>query len=130
MNKAILSGNLTKDLELRETADGKSVANFTIAVNGYGDSVNYFSIVVWGNQADNCAKYLKKGSKVGIVGRLQNRSYEANDGSKKYITEVVAEEVEFLTPKQSEETTEPKEMTHTKVRQPTLIEMDGDGLPF
>ena len=105
MNRVILVGNLTKDPELRATASGISVCTFTVAVNrrvsrdaqaqGARDA-DFFNIVVWRNQADNCAKYLAKGRKVGIVGSLQNRSYDARDGTKRYITEVVADEVEFL----------------------------------
>ena len=100
MNRVILVGNLTKDPELRATASGISVCTFTVAVNrrvsrdaqaqGARDA-DFFNIVVWRNQADNCAKYLAKGRKVGIVGSLQNRSYDAQDGTKRYITEVVAD---------------------------------------
>lgn len=107
MNRVILVGNLTRDPELRATASGVSVCTFTIAVNkrisreaqaqGARDA-EFINIVVWRGQADNCAKYLSKGKKVGIVGSLQTRTYDAQDGSKRYITEVVADEVEFLSP--------------------------------
>jgi hypothetical protein len=84
MNKVILIGNLSKDVEKRQTQNGNVVANFSIAVSRtFSDETDFFNITVWGNQAENCAKYLKKGSKVGIVGALQNRSYEANDGTKR-----------------------------------------------
>ncbi len=107
MNRVILVGNLTRDPELRATASGISVCTFTIAVNkrisreaqaqGARDA-EFINIVVWRGLADLCAKYLAKGRKVGIVGSLQTRSYDAQDGSKRYITEVVADDVEFLTP--------------------------------
>lgn len=104
MNKVIMIGNLTKQPELRYTPNEKAVATFTIAVNtGFGENkkTDYFNIVVWGKPAENSANFLDKGSKVAITGRLQNRSYESKDGTKKYITEIVAEEVEFLSSKQS-----------------------------
>lgn len=107
MNKVILVGNLTKDPELKTTASGISVCTFTIAVNrrvsreaqaqGARDA-DFFNIVAWRQTAELCAKYLAKGRKVGVVGSLQTRTYDAQDGTKRYITEVVADEVEFLSP--------------------------------
>lgn len=99
MNKVIMDGNLTKQPELRFTANDKAVATFSIAVNeGYGDKkqTNFFNVVAWGKIGENVANYLDKGSKVLICGRLQNRSYESKDGTKKYITEIIATEVQFL----------------------------------
>lgn len=127
-NKAFLSGNLTKAPELRETPNGKSVATFSLAVKrDYSEETDFFNIVVWGKQAENCAKYLDKGSKVLVVGQLQNRSYEAKDGSKRTVTEINASEVEFLTFKEKEE----KEETVTAKRErPQLEEISGDNLPF
>ncbi len=104
MNKVILIGNLTKDPELSTTNSGINYCRFTLAVpkrfvnNGDRDA-EFINIVVWRVQADNCHKYLKKGSKACIVGSLQTRSYDAQDGTKRYVTEVVAEEVEFLSTK-------------------------------
>lgn len=108
MNKVIFVGNLTRDVELGTTPSGVSVAKFAIAVNrrfsnADGERVtDFFNIVVWRGQAENCAKYLKKGSKVAIVGELQTRSYEDTNGVKRYVTEVQADEVEFLSVKQEE----------------------------
>ena len=107
MNSVHLIGNLTKDVELRQTNSGKSVATFSIAVQrqfkaeGQPDA-DFFNIVVWGAVGENCAKYLSKGKKVAIRGSLQNRSYEAQDGSKRTVTEINAAEVEFLSPKATE----------------------------
>ena len=104
MNKVILIGNLTKDPELSTTNSGINYCRFTLAVPkrfaqaGERDA-EFINIVVWRVQADNCHKYLKKGSKACVVGSLQTRSYDAQDGSKRYVTEVVAEEVEFLSTK-------------------------------
>ena len=80
---------------------------------------------MWGNQAENCAKYLKKGSKVGIVGYLYNNTYEANDGTKRTITQINATEVEFLSPKQAEESV----VLATRER-PQLEEIVDGNLPF
>lgn len=107
MNKVILIGNLTKDPEVRTTNNGTYVTTFSIAVNRKykaqdGSQItDFFDIVAWRQLAELCGKYLEKGRKVGIVGELQTRSYEAKDGTKRYVTEIVASEVEFLTPKGS-----------------------------
>ena len=101
MNKVILVGNLTKDPELSTTNSGINYCRFTLAVpkrfaqSGERDA-EFINIVVWRIQADNCHKYLRKGSKAGIVGSLQTRSYDAQDGTKRYVTEVVADNVTFL----------------------------------
>lgn len=129
MNKVMLIGNLTRDVEKRETETGKTVANFSIAVGRtFSDETDFFNVTVWEKQAENCAKYLKKGSKVGIVGTLQNRSYKANDGVKRTITEVIAEQVEFLSPKQAEETQE--QVASVTRERPQLEEIDDNQLPF
>lgn len=99
MNKVFLIANLTKDPEATTTATGIAVCKFTVAVNrNYGDEkqTDYLSIVAWRKTAENCAKFLKKGSKVGLCGSIQTRSYDAADGSKRYVTEIVADEVQFL----------------------------------
>lgn len=102
MNKVILVGNLTKDPELSTTNSGINYCRFTVAVqrrfnNAQGErEADFIPVVVWRAQAENCHKYLKKGSKAGVVGTLQTRSYDAQDGSKRYVTEVLADEVEFL----------------------------------
>ena len=102
MNKVILIGNLTKDPELTTITSGISVCRFTVAVsrrftNSEGErETDFINIVVWRNLADNCHKFLRNGSKAAVVGNIQTRSYDAQDGSKRYVTEVVAEEVEFV----------------------------------
>jgi len=102
MNKAILVGRLTKDPELRTTGSGVSTASFTVAVtrpftnqNGERDA-DFISVVVWRKQAENVCKYTNKGSLVGVEGRIQTRSYDHTDGTKRYVTEVVADNVTFL----------------------------------
>ena len=131
MNKVILIGNLTRDPEISTTSNGVSVCRFAIAVtrrfaNAEGErDTDFFNIVVWRSLAENCHKFLKKGSKVAVVGNLQNRSYDAQDGSKRYITDVVAEEVEFLTTKGDGAVADVKEEEVSK-----LQPIDDDGLPF
>lgn len=102
MNRAILIGNLTRDPELRTTSSGVSVCTFTLAVsrrftNQQGvREADFINIVVWRGQAETCARYLSKGRKCAVVGQIQTRTYDAQDGTKRYVTEVVADEVEFL----------------------------------
>jgi len=131
MNRVYLIGNLTRDPELASTTSGVSVCRFSIAVqrrfsNAEGErEADFFNIVVWRAQGENCHKYLKKGSKCAVSGSLQNRSYDANDGTKRNITEIVADEVEFLTTKSSDsvERVEKKEVSE-------LEPIDDDSLPF
>ena len=99
MNTVNLIGRLARDPELRFTASGKAVATFSVAVNRPFSKTNeadFFNIVVWGRSAENCANYLAKGRLVGIEGRLQSRSYETKTGERRYVTEIVANQVEFL----------------------------------
>ena len=99
MNKVILVGNLTRDPELAQTPSGISVCKFSIAVNRDYTNANgerdadFINIVTWRNLADNCAKYLVKGSKVAVCGSLQTSSYEDRNGEKRYRTDVVADNV-------------------------------------
>ena len=102
INKVILTGNLTKNPEVKYTQSGKAVAMFSIAVNdGFGDNQKtyYPNIVVWGKTAETVGNNLAKGSKVGVVGKLTTRSYDNSAGQKVYVTEVVADMyggIEFL----------------------------------
>jgi single-strand DNA-binding protein len=105
MNKICLVGNLTMDPELRQTGNGVSVCTFNIAVNRRYANQNgereadFIPIVTWRGLADNCSRYLAKGRKVAVVGTLQTRRYEDKQGNKRTAFEVVADDVEFLTPK-------------------------------
>jgi len=103
MNKVILIGRLTRDPDLRNVGNNIAVCRFTLAVdrpyrsnNGANEATaDFFNIVVWRTQAENCGKYLQKGRQCAVVGRIENRSYD-KDGEKHYLTEIVAENVEFL----------------------------------
>lgn len=103
MNSVALIGNLTRDVELRYTGDNLATATFSIAINrGRDKGADYPRITVFGKQAENCDKYLSKGSKVGIIGRIQTGSYE-KDGQRVYTTDVVANNVEFLSTQEARE---------------------------
>ena len=102
MNYCSFSGNLAKAPEIRYTQSGKAVCSFTVGVNsGWGDNkrTDWLPVIAWNKTAEACANNLDKGSKVLVEGRIQTRSYDAKDGSKRYVTEFVAGEVEFLSPK-------------------------------
>lgn len=107
MNKVLLIGRLTRDPELRYTGSNIPVASFSLAVNRNFTNqagereADFINIVVWRKQAENVKKYLLQGSQVAIDGRIQTRSYDDKDGNKRYVTEVVADNVEFLGSKSS-----------------------------
>ena len=111
MNKVILMGRLTKDPEVRYTQTSNTmVASFTLAVNrrfvrqGEERQADFLPIVAWGKSAEFCSKYFKKGQQVGVIGRIQTRSYDDAQGQKRYITEVIAEETYFADSKRDGET--------------------------
>ena len=134
MNKVWLIGNLTKDPELTETPNGVAVCKFSIAVSrDYSNSdgtreTDFFNITVWRGRAESCGRYLKKGSKVSVVGSLQNRSYEGQDGLKRTLTDVIANEVEFLTPKNA--SGEDEVAAPVRRERPVLEAIDDNQLPF
>ena len=105
LNRIVLIGRLTKDPELRYTQSGKAVCAFTLAVdrpylaNNGNREADFINIVVWNKTAENCAQYLAKGKLAAVDGRLQIRSYDGQDGQRRYITEVIADNVRFLSPK-------------------------------
>lgn len=107
MNKVFLIGRLTRDPELRYTGSNVAVASFSLAVNRNFTNqagereTDFINIVVWRKQAENVKNYLTQGSQVAIDGRIQTRSYDGEDGKKRYVTEVVADNVEFLGTKAS-----------------------------
>lgn len=107
INRVILVGRLTKDPDLRYTPNGVAVSTFTLAVNRSFSNqqgereTDFINCVTWRTQAENVANYLKKGSLAGVDGRIQTRNYEGQDGKRVYVTEVLAESVQFLEPKGS-----------------------------
>lgn len=101
MNKLIIIGNLTRDPESRTTQSGKTVCSFTVAVNrrGSDNTADFFRVSAWSQLGENCQRYLAKGRKVAVSGRVSVSTYQANDGTTKANIEVMAEDVEFLTAK-------------------------------
>lgn len=139
MNKITLIGNLTRDPETGSTQSGVNFTRFTIAVNrpftnAQGERVaDYFDIICWRMLADRCSKYLFKGSKVGICGSVQRRQYEDRDGIKRTSFDVVADEVEFLTPKTGSTPREENNGGYTPEEPHGIDNMqpvDDDVLPF
>ncbi|MEG2117340.1 MAG: single-stranded DNA-binding protein [Clostridia bacterium] len=133
MNKVILIGNLTRDVEIATTQSGLSVAKFSIAVsrkfkNADGKyDCDFFNCVAWRQLADLCHKYLKKGNKVGIVGSLQTRTYE-QDGVKKYATDIIVEDIDFLTAKSDGGNAQNTKREKDKIE--NMKPMEDDDLPF
>lgn len=110
MNKAILIGRLTRDPELRSTPTGRNVCQFSIAVNRTYTNANgereadFINCVVWDKQAENLAKYQKKGNQIAVDGRVQTRNYDDNNGKKVYVTEILVNNISFLDAKGSSNT--------------------------
>jgi single-strand DNA-binding protein len=104
VNKVILVGNLGKDPEVRYTPSGQAVAKFPVATTdnwtdqsgNRQEKTEWHNVVVWGKQAENCGQYLSKGRQVYLEGSIRSRSYDDKDGNKRYITEIVAQRVQFL----------------------------------
>ena len=130
MNKVFLIGRLTRDPELRYTGNNTAVATFSIAVNRNFSNQNgereadFINIVVWRKQAENVKNYLTQGSQVAIDGRIQTRSYDDQNGNKRYVTEVVADNVEFLGSKGSQASSSSN--TSSSSQEPTPYDFGGE----
>ena len=124
MNKTILIGRLTKNPEIRYTSNNVPCCIFTLAVsrdytNQEGQrEADFINIQVWKNQAENCSKYLTKGSLIGLLGRIQTRSYDNEKGEKRYVNEVVADNVQFLDTKKDGQATETESDTQVPQTDP------------
>jgi single-strand DNA-binding protein len=106
MNLVAITGSLGRDVEMRTTQTGKQVANFSVAVSdGWGENkrTEWINIVAWDKLAELCSNYLHKGSKVLVVGKYQSRQWEDKDGNKRTAVDVVARDIEFLSPKHDEQ---------------------------
>ena len=145
MNKAILIGNLANDPETRTTQSGITQCSFTLAVsrrfaNQQGvREADFLRIICWRQTAELCARYLSKGRKVAVEGSIQTRSYDAQDGSKRYVTEIIADSVEFLGSRDEAqrsgnyaETSAPAPAAPAKANagKDDFTEVDDDELPF
>lgn len=132
MNKLIIIGNLTKDPELRTTQAGDSVCSFSVAVNrkksrNRQQEVDYFNVTAWREKGENCAKYLKTGSKVCVVGSVSVRVWETNTGKHGANLEVTAEDVEFLSSRNDSQQVQPKIDQQSGMQQ---VDINSDELPF
>lgn len=131
MNKAILMGRLTANPELKQTPTGVSVTQFTIAVDRRYQSegqrkADFINIVAWRSTAEFVCRYFTKGKMIALVGEIQTRDYTANDGTKRYVTEVIADEVHFAGDKQKTQDEGPRPNA-----EPTYEELaDDSDLPF
>lgn len=137
MNKITLIGNLTRDPELSQTPGGVSVCKFSIAVqrrfaNADGEhETDFFNVIAWRKIGETAHKYLKKGNKACVVGSLQTRQYETREGEKRTAVEVVADEVEFLTPKAQEGLEVSKKPLKAKyIEELEPVDIDDGELPF
>lgn len=147
LNRVVLVGRLTRDPDLRFTPNGVAVANFTIAVNRPFKNQNgeqeadFLNGVIWRKPAENLANYMKKGSMIGVDGRLQSRTFEDKDGKRVYVTEVVADSVQFLESRNSNNSEKPNSSAQNnyqnqdKPRDPFVengkpIDINDDDLPF
>lgn len=116
MNKIILIGKMTKDIEIRYTQNQREVGNFDLAVNRNYKSANgeydtdFFKCIAWGNLAKTIHTYTSKGSQIAIEGRVENRTYQANDGTNRYVTEVVVEGMQLLDSKKNNTTNNQEEI--------------------
>ena len=128
INRVVLVGRLTKDLELKYTTNGIANLRFTIATNRQfktdnGPQADFINCVAWRNQAENMAKFLSKGSLIGIEGRIETGSYQAQDGSTRYTTDIVCDNVQFLEskkdnqPQGAQTLAEARQNQHTRVQQ-------------
>lgn len=143
MNKVFLLGRLTREPELRYTESNTPVASFSIAVNrnftnqAGEKEADFINVIVWKKRAENCKNYLTKGSQVAIEGRIQTRNYDGQDGRKVYVTEVVADNVEFLSSNTHKEA-EPQEEAKVESTDPfadfgneiEIDYVDDEGLQF
>lgn len=126
MNKLFLIGNLTRDPETRTTPNGKTVCNFDIAVNDRQGNATYFRISAWEKQGENCQRYLSKGKKVSVIGPVSARVYTDRNGKANANIEVTANDVEFLSPRDSYEQQERQAIQN----EPKMEPVQTEDLPF
>ena len=137
LNRWIGIGRLTRDVDLRYTQSGKAVGNFTLAVNRpfknqQGENeADFINCVTWGKQAENLAQYMKKGNQVGVDGRIQTRTYDDKDGKTVFVTEIIAEYVQFLELKGSSGNQQGNQQQDNDFKGDTEpLDISSDDLPF
>ena len=135
INRVVLTGRLTRDVELKATSTGNNVASFSVAVDGFTRDQNgntqtsFINCVAWNTQAKFVSTYCKKGSLVALEGRLQSRSYDRKDGTKAYVTEVIVDRIENLSPKDAA-TTSANEGFSIQENENQPLSYSDDDLPF
>ena len=122
INNVVLTGRLTKDIELRRTTSGKTCTSFTLAVNRNKQETDFINCVAWNDVAESLEKYTNKGSLIGIEGRIQTRNYDDRNGKKVYITEVLVNSISFLEPIKSDTSDFNKGVTNTQGSNKSLLE--------
>lgn len=132
MNKIILIGNLTRDPEIKATKSGKVVCEFTIAVNDRQGNAQYFRISAWEKRGESCQKYLSKGKKVYVSGPVSARAYQANNGETRVSIEVTADEVEFLSGRDTAEQSYQQQEREAIQQEsaPAMVAVETEELPF
>ena len=114
INTVILTGRLTKDIELRRTTSGKTCTSFTLAVNRNKQETDFINCVAWDKVAELLERYTHKGSQIGVEGRIQTRNYDDRNGKKVYVTEVLVNSISFLEPIKSDTSDFDKGVTNTQ----------------
>ena len=131
MNKLILIGNLTRDPEMRVTKSGKTVCTFTIAVNNRQGEATFFRVNAWEKRAEICSKHLSKGKKVYVSGPVSVSTYQANNGETRASMDVLADEIEFLSPRDAEQEYQHQEREAIQQEPaPNMVAVETDELPF
>lgn len=122
INNVVLTGRLTKDIELRRTTSGKVCTSFTLAVNRNKQETDFINCVAWNNWAELLEKYTRKGSQIGVEGRIQTRNYDDKNGKKIYVTEVLANKITFLESIKNDTSDFDKGATNTQVSNKSRLE--------
>lgn len=134
MNVAAIVGRLTADPKLHKTSTGKDVCSFTVAVRGFNDKSNFIPCVAWNKAAEIVSMYCVKGSKIGVNGRIESRSYDKDNGEKVYVVELVTEAIELLDKKPTDSPSQTPSQSNDDVNDGfntgPLLDISSDDLPF
>ena len=136
INRVVLVGRLTRDPELRRTGNGTAVTSFTLAIDNRLKDANgqyttsFIPCVVWNQQAENCVRFIHKGSLVGIEGRLNQRTYQNKEGNNVQVIEVMCDSVQYLDPKKQEEPSQEAPTPTVETSKTKNVDVPDDDLPF
>lgn len=126
INTVVLTGRLTKDIELRRTTSGKTCTSFTLAVNRNREETDFINCVAWDKVAELLERYTRKGFQIGVEGRIQTRNYDDRNGKKVYVTEVLVNSISFLEPIKSDTSEFNKGATNTQVSNKSRLESNSE----